>query len=67
MSTIKTLIEKHLDEDLQDALMNQFDDDPFIEKRRDPPKTILEPLPSELKYALLSENKTWPIVIPRSY
>ena len=52
---------------LQDALMNQFDDDPFIDKRRDPPKIILVPLPSELKYALLGENKTWSIVIPHSY
>ena len=30
VSTIKTPIEKYLDDDLQDALMNQLNDDPFL-------------------------------------
>ena len=66
MSTIETPIEKYLDEDMQDALMSQFDDDPFLEKPSDPSKLILEPLLSELKYPFLGENSTWLIVIPSS-
>ena len=37
VSTKETPIEKYLDEDMQDALMIQFDDDPFLQKPSDPP------------------------------
>ena len=66
VSLTKIHVENYYDRNEHDALMSQFDDDPFLEKPRDPPKLILEPFPNELKYAFLGENSTWPIVIPSS-
>ena len=31
--------------------------------KEEPPKLILKPLPTELKYAYLEEDKQWPVVI----
>ena len=45
-------------------LMN--DDDPTLENPSGPPKPTLEPLSSELKYALLRDDETWLVVISSS-
>ena len=39
------------------------DDHLSLEKLSDPPKVVLEPLPSGLNYAFLGSDETWPMVI----
>ena len=60
---IKELVE-HRSTWNEEVLPLVINDDPPLEKPTDPPKLISEPLPSELKYVFLRDDKTWLVVMP---
>ncbi|RVW62712.1 Retrovirus-related Pol polyprotein from transposon 17.6 [Vitis vinifera] len=71
---IDTLVEEHCDKRMQEDLIESFGNldeglpEPLdllatLPVKEKPPKLILKPLPTELKYAYLEEDKQCPVVI----
>ncbi|KAL6326033.1 hypothetical protein AAG906_038525 [Vitis piasezkii] len=62
---IDTLVEEHCDQRMRrEEILPLFNEEEMQRPiKEEPPKLILKPLPTELKYAYLEDNKKCPVVI----